>query len=402
MRFFSNDKDSRDEQQGVDVQERAEQVNPDQAHDEHPERVASDPVSVPQQRPGSPWSSAPDSGDAAGEARPEFHEPAPQPTAFGASTVGGAVAASAMANPQNDTWSATDRDSAANSGVGDDRTVAPGDGMIADDGGPVAGPRGDDVVDVALDDQGGFDDPHVRDADTTTREDTTPPDARIAADGTVAGSGDSSTDAATTGTAAAGTLAGATSASTLTDRRDDDDRRDTDDRRDPALKDDGTFDAPQAVDPATDRPIEGGTGGGLDRDPALKDDGTFESPQAVDPDTDRPLDSAAQSAPAAVPVAAAASAGPVSTGTATAGSLFDADDARSFQERWRDVQLQFVDSPKEATAEAAGLLDEAVDRLAASLRAQKGRLAGDGTEDTEKLRVELRGYRDMLNRILGL
>ena len=74
----------------------------------------------------------------------------------------------------------------------------------------------------------------------------------------------------------------------------------------------------------------------------------------------------------------------------------------SFRERWREVQLRFVDSPKEATAEAAGLVDEVVDRLAASLREQKGRLAGDGTDDTEKLRVELRGYRDMLNRILDL
>jgi len=86
----------------------------------------------------------------------------------------------------------------------------------------------------------------------------------------------------------------------------------------------------------------------------------------------------------------------------TAGSFFDTGDAQAFQERWRDVQLRFVDSPKEATAEAAGLVDEAVDRLAASLREQKGKLAGGGAEDTEKLRVELRAYRDLLNRILGL
>jgi hypothetical protein len=447
MRFFSNDKDSSDDQHDVDVQDRAEQVNPDQAHDDvHPERVSSDPVSVPQQRPGSPWSSAPDGGTSdarpgvaedarpgvaedarpgdAGDARPEdagdatpedaeladreradgtdegrppFHEPAPQPTAFGASTVGGAVAASAMANPQNDSWSATTRDSAASSGVGDDRTVAPGDGVVADDrdgdpdGAPVAGSRGDDVVDVALDDQGNFDDPHVRDADTTTREDTTPPDARpdVAADGTV-------TDGGAGGTAAAGTLAGATAAGAAADRRADDrdGDRDRDGGRDTALKDDGTFDAPQAVDPDTDRPIEGGTGDGADRDTPLKDDGTFDAPQAVDPATDRPLDSPAQSAP----VVAA-----VSTGTGgSAGSLFGADDATSLKERWRDVQLRFVDSPKEATTEAAGLLDEAVDRLAASLRAQKDRLSGDSGDDTEKLRVELRGYRDMLNRILDL
>ena len=66
MRFFSNDKDARDDQQGVDVRERAEDVNPDQAHDDHPERVQSDPVAVPEQRSGSPWSSTPDTGDGLG------------------------------------------------------------------------------------------------------------------------------------------------------------------------------------------------------------------------------------------------------------------------------------------------------------------------------------------------
>jgi hypothetical protein len=286
MRFFSNDKDSGDDQQGLDVRERAEQV-PQQAHDEHPERVTSEPVSVPQQRAGSPWSSAPDADD----------------------TPDAELAARERADP----------------------------------------------VDVALDDQGGFDDPHVRDASTTTREDTTPPDTRgteTAAGGTGPG-----------GTAAAGTLAGATSAAAMTERRDRD------------------------------------GGGEGDRDPALRDDGTFDGPRAVDPGTDRPLDAPAQSAPVVAPAAA--------TGTAvaqsgTVESLFDAGDARMFRERWRDVQLRFVDSPKEATAEAAGLLDEAIDRLAAGLREQKARLAGDGAEDTERLRVELRAYRDMLNRILDL
>ncbi len=311
MRFFTNDKDPRDDQQGVDVQERTQQANEDQAH---PERVTSEPVAVPQQRPSSPWSSTPDIADTSDaelaeqeradgthEGRPPFHEPAPQPTAFGASTVGGAVAASAMAGPENDRWSATDRDSAADSGVGDDRTVAPGDGVVTGDR--------TDPVDVALDDQGGFDDPHVRDTSTSTREDTTPPDAS---------------------------------------------------------------------------------------DTRVAADGTFRSPQAVDPGTGRPLDEAP--APGPAPAAAPATA----TSAPAGSSLFDAGDATAFRERWRDVQLRFVDSPKDATTEAAGLLDEAVDRLAAGLRDQKARLAGTGTDDTERLRLELRGYRDMLNRILDL
>src|SRR5689334_17351871 len=65
MRFFSNDSDDTRDQSNVDVQTRNEQVNADQAHDDadHPEHVQSDPVAVPQQRSGSPWSDAPGSTD---------------------------------------------------------------------------------------------------------------------------------------------------------------------------------------------------------------------------------------------------------------------------------------------------------------------------------------------------
>jgi len=49
MRFFSNDaRESSDDQ-----------VPDDQVRDEQPDRVQSDPVAVPHQRPGSPWSNTP-------------------------------------------------------------------------------------------------------------------------------------------------------------------------------------------------------------------------------------------------------------------------------------------------------------------------------------------------------
>jgi hypothetical protein len=50
--------------------------------------------------------------------QPEFHEPAPAPTAFGASTVGGAVAASALAGDRRDPRT--------------EETVRPGDGVAED------------------------------------------------------------------------------------------------------------------------------------------------------------------------------------------------------------------------------------------------------------------------------
>ena len=124
-----------------------------------------------------------------------------------------------------------------------------------------------------------------------------------------------------------------------------------------------------------------------------------------DPTPAETADSA--TAVAAVPVAAVAAqatsepAKPGSVPEKNLDSLFGADSAKGFQERWREVQLRFVDSPKDATAEAAGLVDEAVDQLTESLKAQKDTLLSD-SDDTEKLRLELRGYRDILNRILSL
>jgi hypothetical protein len=84
-----------------------------------------------------------------------------------------------------------------------------------------------------------------------------------------------------------------------------------------------------------------------------------------------------------------------------ASSFFPAADTQPLRDRWRDVQLRFVDDPKGATSDAAGLVDEAVDKLVQGLREQRGALA-KGTDDTESLRVELRSYRDILDRLLGL
>jgi hypothetical protein len=414
MRFFSSDRnESNDDQSNVDVQNRSEELNPDQAHDEHPERVSSDPVAVPQQRTGSPWADAPgtsadDSADAeladteradGTDERPPFHEPGPQPTAFGASTVGGAVAASAVANQQNDRWDVTDRDTDAASGVADDRSVAHGDGVVADDASPWAtGPdgaaervderdrpggfadeRGD--VDGAMEDRGTFDDPHVRDelADTGG-PDPTPPDAAVE---TVA-----TTD--------------------QTDRREPDADRV---EGEPALRDEGGFDDPTAVDPATRQPLDTDTVGDRETDSAAGGAaagaaaGAVAADRATGPDTATPAEDidtgAAPATATAAGTAGTADRLPGSVAAPSLGSLFGESDAQTFHERWREVQLKFVDDPKDATRDAAGLLDEALDKLSANLRAQKDSLTNE-SDDTEQLRVQLRGYRDMINRILDL
>ncbi|MFI7429733.1 hypothetical protein ACIBPB_22300 [Micromonospora sp. NPDC049836] len=87
-----------------------------------------------------------------------------------------------------------------------------------------------------------------------------------------------------------------------------------------------------------------------------------------------------------------------------AATLFAPEAAQGFRDRWRDVQLRFVDDPRAAVGEAQALVDEAMEALATALREQKSRLGGwqeSGSADTEQLRVAVRGYRDFLDRVLG-
>ncbi|WP_053175748.1 hypothetical protein [Nonomuraea sp. SBT364] len=86
-------------------------------------------------------------------------------------------------------------------------------------------------------------------------------------------------------------------------------------------------------------------------------------------------------------------------------ALFDQDPAE-VQARWRDLQAAFVDDPGEAVQRADGLVGEVVETLTSTLNARTGELrerwkdAGDS--DTEQLRLALREYRGVLERLLAL
>jgi hypothetical protein len=95
-------------------------------------------------------------------------------------------------------------------------------------------------------------------------------------------------------------------------------------------------------------------------------------------------------------------------------SLWEGDSAQELRTRWREVQLRFVDDPRGAADEAQALVGEAVDALTSALAQQRTALdgwrsggsgsGGDSGEstDTERLRVAVRGYREFLDRLLGL
>lgn len=263
-------------------------------------------------------------GDEAG--RPDFHQPGPVPTAFGATTVGGAVAASALASP----IPADEPDPR------EERTARPGDGAT--------GERGNDRrADPTALLHGHHRTQTVDEAEPAGRHRDTAPGGVTAGDRTGA------------------------------DR--------TGDRREAG---------PDQVT-GTHRDTADAAGAGYGS-PA---------PAMVDPDA-APVPVATAGSPDTL--TAAGTTGSSASALAEPATLFDPGTAQGFRDRWRDVQLRFVDDPKAAAGQAQGLVEEAIHALAAALAEQKNRISGwqdDGSADTEQLRQAVRQYRDFLDRVLG-
>jgi hypothetical protein len=105
--------------------------------------------------------------------------------------------------------------------------------------------------------------------------------------------------------------------------------------------------------------------------------------------------------PEATAGAPAATDAPATAGTSASpvGSL-DADGIRN---RFLDIQAGFVDEPRQAVEEAGRFVDELLQQVADALREQRAQLAGATDEgSTEDLRLALRGYRQFVDRILGM
>ncbi|MCO1616407.1 MULTISPECIES: hypothetical protein [Micromonospora] len=269
------------------------------------------------------------------DGRPPFHEPAPLPTAFGAATVGDAVAASALASgrPQDE------RDAR-----GED-TAAPGDGAPG---------RTDPLDDERADPTAGD---RLHDRDRWDAEHSGTTDQDVDGDGR------------------------------------DDRTVDTDDRIDGVARDDAAAD--------------GAVGYGS-AEPGLVDPDAEPVPATDDADRRHGVDTATAGAAAGAAAAGTGLAGAARPAPgavpADAATLFAPEAAQGFRDRWRDVQLRFVDDPRAAVGEAESLVEEAIEALSTALREQRTRLGAwqeSGSTDTEQLRVAVRGYRDFLDRVLG-
>jgi hypothetical protein len=134
---------------------------------------------------------------------------------------------------------------------------------------------------------------------------------------------------------------------------------------------------------------------GEDPQPLRQDSGRHEATATgTDPDP------ASINAPAGQ---AAADAGTADTAT-KAGHLLAADDAEAFRARWTDVQHGFVDAPRQAVAQADGLVAELMQHLAKTFADERGRLEGQWDQgndvSTEDLRTAFQRYRLFFERLL--
>ena len=97
---------------------------------------------------------------------------------------------------------------------------------------------------------------------------------------------------------------------------------------------------------------------------------------------------------------------PLATPTATAGppaALLASLDAEGIRGRFLDIQAGFVDEPRQAVEEAGRFVEELVQQVIDALQAQRGQLKAPVAEgSTEDLRLALRGYRQFVDRLLGL
>ena len=110
--------------------------------------------------------------------------------------------------------------------------------------------------------------------------------------------------------------------------------------------------------------------------------------------------------PQGLPEPAAATGTSAAEGAPAAGapaSLLGSLDAADIRNRFLDIQAGFVDEPRQAVEEAGRFVDDLVRQVAEALQAQRGQVGGAAAEgSTEDLRLALRGYRQFVDRILGL
>jgi hypothetical protein len=91
--------------------------------------------------------------------------------------------------------------------------------------------------------------------------------------------------------------------------------------------------------------------------------------------------------------------------TDTERPLFEDGFSDGFQQRWHDVQSNFVDDPYATVQQAEQLAQEVVTQLTTALEERKSAIDdrwSNEKDNTEELRQSLKGYRTLVDRLLSL
>ncbi|HET7465886.1 MAG TPA: hypothetical protein VFL29_04420 [Candidatus Dormibacteraeota bacterium] len=75
-----------------------------------------------------------------------------------------------------------------------------------------------------------------------------------------------------------------------------------------------------------------------------------------------------------------------------------------YKRRFDHLQVDFIDDPKETVKKAEKLVEEAVERMVSSIHERVNRIhseLGDGTDDTERLRLVMRRYREFMDSFVS-
>lgn len=82
-----------------------------------------------------------------------------------------------------------------------------------------------------------------------------------------------------------------------------------------------------------------------------------------------------------------------------------AEDVAEFRARWADLQASFIDDPHRACEQADNLVDRVLTRLMERFAKERDHLVrswdrGAEATDTEELRMAMKGYRSLIDRLL--
>jgi len=86
-------------------------------------------------------------------------------------------------------------------------------------------------------------------------------------------------------------------------------------------------------------------------------------------------------------------------------AFWEIEIVEGYRDRWQLIQLHFIDDPRSAAEQAQALVGDVVQGFCDALNRQRDELdrwQDAQLEDTEELRVTVRRYRDLLDRLFAL